>query len=67
MPTKPFISDSKDSVDNFMTRCSVCYEWFHKKCKSICKKVISSEDNIKNLNVITTNCNVYNETLHFRL
>ena len=62
-----FISNSKDSVDNSMARCSVCYEWFHKNCMSICKKVVSSEDNIKNLNVVTTNCNVYNETLHSRL
>ena len=38
-----FMSDTKDSVDNFMARCSICYEWFHKKCMSISKKVFSSE------------------------
>ena len=42
-----FMSDSKDSVDNFMARCSICYEWFHKKCMSISKKVFSSEDEHK--------------------
>ena len=26
-----FMSDSKDGVDNVMTRCSICYEWFCKK------------------------------------
>ena len=26
-----FMSDSKDGVDNVMTRCSICYEWFRKK------------------------------------
>ena len=42
-----FMSDTKDSVDNFMARCSICYEWFHKKCMSISKKVFSSEDEHK--------------------
>ena len=58
-----FMSDTKDNVDNFMARCSICYEWFHKICMSISKKVLSSEDEIKNGNVVTANCNVYNETL----
>ena len=42
-----FLSDTKDSADNFMARCSICYEWFHKKCMSISKKVFSSEDEHK--------------------
>ena len=42
-----FMSDSKDSVDNFMARCSICYEWFHKKCMSISEKDFSSEDEHK--------------------
>ena len=42
-----FMSDTKDSADNFMARCSICYEWFHKKCMSISKKVFSSEDEHK--------------------
>ena len=25
-----FVSDTKDSVDNFKSRCSTCYEWFPK-------------------------------------
>ena len=61
-----FMSDSKDSVDNLMARCSICYERFHKKCMSISKKVFSflQKMNIKDGNVVTTNCNVYNETLY---
>ena len=61
-----FMSDSKDNVDNLMARCTICYEWFHKKCMSISKKVFSflQKMNIKKGNVVSTNCNVYNETLH---
>ena len=55
--------NTKDSADNFMAWYSICYEWFHRKCMSISKKVFSSEDEDKNGNVITANCNVYNETL----
>ena len=59
------MSRSKDSVDNFMARCSICYEWFNKKCMSISKKVFSSEDGHKKYgNVVTANCKIYNETLH---
>ena len=42
-----FMSDTKDSVHNFMAKCSICYEWFNKKCMSISKKVFSSEDEHK--------------------
>ena len=41
------MSDAKDSVDNFMAGCSICYEWFHKKRMSISKEVFSSEDKHK--------------------
>ena len=41
------MSDTKDNVDNFMARCSICYDSFHKKCMSISKKVFSSEDEHK--------------------
>ena len=48
-----------------ITLCSICYEWFNKKCMSISKKVFSSEDGHKKYgNVVTANCNIYNETLH---
>ena len=60
-----FMSDTKDSVDNFIASCSISYEWFHKKCMSISKNVFSSEDQRKkNGNAVTANYNVYNETLH---
>ena len=26
-----FMSNMKDCADNFMARCSICFEWFHKK------------------------------------
>ena len=44
-----FMSDTKDNVDNFMARCSICYDSFHKKCMSISKKVFSSEDEHKKM------------------
>ena len=47
-----------------MARCSICYEWFHKNCMSISKEVFSADDEHKNLNIVTTNCTVYNEALH---
>ena len=37
------MSDTRDSAGNFKARCSICCEWFHKKCMSISKKVFSSE------------------------
>ena len=40
---KIFMSDSRDSVDYVMAICCIYYEWFHKKCMSISKKVFSSK------------------------
>ena len=37
-----FMSDTYLSIDNFMAEFSFCYEWFHRKCMSISKKVFSS-------------------------
>ena len=64
-PQTFFMSDTKDSVDNFIGSCSISYEWFHKKCMSISKNVFSSEDQRKkNGSAVTASYNVYNETLH---
>ena len=42
-----FISNKKDSAGNFIARCSIYCEWFHKNCVSISKNVFSSEDEHK--------------------
>ena len=59
-----FMGNRKDSVGNFMARCSICCEWSQKNAWVLAKNSNLQKMNIKNESVVTANCNVYNETLH---